>query len=161
MNSNKYCVYIHTNKLNNKVYIGITKNSPSKRWKGGKGYLTVGGDFYNDIVKYGWDSFKHEILYTDLDFEEATRIEVDLISKYKSTNPKYGYNKTEGGRRGITGSGNGASKPVMAMKNGVEVARFECAADGARFVNGNRSNIINACKGRIKTAYGYQWRYCN
>lgn len=34
-----YKVYIHTNKLNNKKYIGITKQDPERRWKNGWGVL--------------------------------------------------------------------------------------------------------------------------
>jgi len=32
------CVYIHTNKTNGKVYIGITGRNPLERWNNGKGY---------------------------------------------------------------------------------------------------------------------------
>ena len=35
---NKYCVYKHTNKTNNKVYIGITCRKPEVRWDSGWGY---------------------------------------------------------------------------------------------------------------------------
>ena len=37
-NSRLYCVYMHTNKLNNKKYIGITCRSVEVRWNSGKGY---------------------------------------------------------------------------------------------------------------------------
>ena len=34
-----YSVYIHKNKTNNKVYIGVTSKKPKQRWRNGKGYV--------------------------------------------------------------------------------------------------------------------------
>lgn len=35
----KYCVYVHTNKTNGKMYVGQTSQEPNKRWKSWFGYL--------------------------------------------------------------------------------------------------------------------------
>ena len=90
-----YCVYKHT-APSGKVYIGVTRQNPIARWQGGGGYK-YNTHFYNAILKYGWDNFKHEILYTDLDKQEASKIEIDLISKYQSNNRDFGYNISPGG----------------------------------------------------------------
>ena len=56
-----YCVYIHINKINGKMYIGQTCQKPEKRWNSGKGYKD---DVYfsTAIQKYSWDNFEHEVI---------------------------------------------------------------------------------------------------
>jgi len=51
-----YKIYIHINKVNGKMYVGITKQTPEDRWKNGTGYDTS-PKFYNAIKKYGWENF--------------------------------------------------------------------------------------------------------
>lgn len=97
---NNYTVYMHKNKINGKVYIGITKQKPKKRWLNGKGYRN-NNLFYNSILKYGWQNFEHKILYTNLTKKEAEFKEIELISKYKSNCRKYGYNIENGGHCNI------------------------------------------------------------
>lgn len=84
----KFCVYRHTNKINQKVYIGITSQDPNKRWNKGAGYINCTA-FYRAIKKYGWNSFEHEILYKGLSNEEALSIETTLIKYYKERNLSY------------------------------------------------------------------------
>ena len=69
----EWCVYKHTNKINNKVYIGMTCKIESRFGKNGKGYLhknKVGEytqpAFANAVKKYGWDNFSHEIINDNL-----------------------------------------------------------------------------------------------
>ena len=99
---NTYTVYKHTNQINNKVYIGITKQNINNRWgHQGKGYINCTA-FYRAIQKYGWDHFDHEILATELTKEEACKQEKELIQQYQSNNPEYGYNISPGGATGPT-----------------------------------------------------------
>lgn len=100
MENKKWCVYKHTNKINEKCYIGITSQSTQKRWKNGFGY-TGNSMFYNAILKYGWENFKHEVLYSNMDELEAKEKEVELIEKYKSFDRCFGYNRTLGGELNI------------------------------------------------------------
>lgn len=79
----KFYVYKHTNKINGKVYIGITCQKPEDRWCNGAGYSNQ-LFFRRAIKKYGWDNFEHEILYEGLDNEDAVKIEAELIQYYKS-----------------------------------------------------------------------------
>ena len=90
-------VYKHTNLMNQKVYIGITKYSnPQKRWKDGYGYMQ-NKIFFKDILKYGWNNFQHEIIAQNISIKTAQELEKFLINKYRSNNILYGYSQTSGG----------------------------------------------------------------
>lgn len=86
-----YSIYKHT-APNGKVYIGQTKLPLYKRWVNGSGYSnqTV---FYKDILAFGWDNIKHEVLEEVATKEEAKERERYYILKYRSNEPEYGYNK--------------------------------------------------------------------
>ena len=90
-----YSVYKHTCP-NNKVYIGITSNDVSVRWRNGNGY-NHNDHFTNAIKKYGWENIKHEILFTGLTKEEAEQKEIELIALYHSNDRQHGYNYDSGG----------------------------------------------------------------
>ena len=90
-----YSVYCHTSPTGKK-YVGITSTAPEKRWRYGRGYED-NFHFYRAIQKYGWESFDHEILHTDLSKEDAMQIEMDLVREWKLTDRQYGYNLREGG----------------------------------------------------------------
>lgn len=102
----KWCVYIHTNKINNKVYIGVTSRKPEERWgSNGYGYRKEQPIFHKAIKKYGWDNFEHIIWADGLSEEEAKHAEVLLIALFKTNckrynRPSYGYNCTDGGDGG-------------------------------------------------------------
>lgn len=159
---NSYCIYKHTNKINNKVYIGITKQDIRKRWgKNGQGYskCTL---FFNAIKKYGWDQFEHEILEVGLSKTEACLKEKQLIKQYQSNNPKYGYNIESGGSPGPTdfikmtewqqknkkfGQDNVNSKKVRCKETG-DV--FGSIAEANRW--SGTSHVGSCCKHKRNTA---------
>lgn len=96
MEKRKYKVYIHEFP-NGKVYVGITSESVYKRW-GHNGYGYYGQPLmWNAIQKYGWNNIIHDVEAIDLSEEEAKRMEIDLISEYKSFDREYGYNISLGG----------------------------------------------------------------
>lgn len=94
-----YCIYIHTNKVNRKVYIGMTKDV-KKRWSGnGTQYNRKdkkNTEFGNDIDKYGWNNFEHEIIEDNLTFENARIKEKYYIDYFKEHGLEV-YNIAEGG----------------------------------------------------------------
>lgn len=91
-----YTVYQHKNKINGKVYIGITSQKPEQRWRNGEGYKSS-PHFYSAIQKYGWDNFEHNILFVELTKGQACLKEQELIKEFNSMNREYGYNSTSGG----------------------------------------------------------------
>lgn len=138
-----YYVYLHNNKINNKKYIGITKQKPENRW-GLNGYNYHSSPyFYSAIQKYGWNNFEHIILYNNLTKEEACKKEIELINDYKTQNKKYGYNIMEGG------SAPSLPKKVRdklseALKNNQNGKGHPCTID-------KRKKISEAQKGRKLT----------
>jgi group I intron endonuclease len=99
-----YCVYMHTNKTNGKVYVGITSKKPEKRWgKNGCEYdKKTQRAFAGAIEKYGWDGFIHDVLFDNLTKSKAIQKEIELISLYKANVCRWGkeamgYNMTDGG----------------------------------------------------------------
>ena len=102
MINDNYMVYMHTSP-NNKRYIGITSQKPERRWrKNGDGYKD-NSYFWRAIQKYGWDNFKHDILFYNLTKKEAEQKEVELISYYNSNDVNFGYNMSVGGESGSKG----------------------------------------------------------
>lgn len=96
---NNYYIYKHT-APNGKVYIGQTCQKPETRY-GKNGYRYKNCTlFYKAIQKYGWDNFKHEILFDGLNAEEANDMEISLISQYRSNESDFGYNLQNGGHNG-------------------------------------------------------------
>lgn len=96
---NNYFVYKHT-APNGKVYIGCTYSL--NRYKYGNGYHPD-SQFGKAIKEYGWKSFAHEILFSDLSKDEAFQKEIEMIALYKSNDPLYGYNRSIGGKKGALG----------------------------------------------------------
>ena len=90
-------IYKHTNKINGKVYIGLTKTSLNSRWQNGNGYKHC-RLFYRAILKYGWNNFEHELI-EEVDASILEEREKYWIAFYKSNNENFGYNLTSGGEQ--------------------------------------------------------------
>lgn len=111
-----YCVYIHTCKINNKSYVGITNQVPEKRWgTNGHRYLEKysNGKFVQPVFARAliahpdWNNdWEHYIFADHLSEEEAKSIEIKLIATLKTNvcryGSEYGYNCTDGGE-GVSG----------------------------------------------------------
>lgn len=131
-----YIVYTHTNKINGKVYVGMTSQSAEQRWKNGRGYH--GMHFYRAIQKYGWDNFSHEVIADGLTRNEACQLEKQLISEHNATDPQHGYNCASGG----DGGGMINKHHTAEAKDKIRVARIR---DG--FSEEHKAHISEAKRG--------------
>jgi group I intron endonuclease len=95
-------IYKVTNTLNNKVYIGKTKQSLSKRKAAH--YKRVNEDsptnFHNSLRKYPKNTFIWEVEIECENLSELNEYEIHYIKEYNSY--VSGYNMTEGGDGGFT-----------------------------------------------------------
>lgn len=90
-------IYVHTNKITGKHYVGQTiDETVVRRWRNnGEGYNKT-TRFGRAIKKYGWDSFEHVILPEVYEtHEDLDKAEIEAIKLYDSY--KNGYNSTLGG----------------------------------------------------------------
>lgn len=161
--SKRYIVYCHTNLKNNKKYFGITYRKPELRWgNGGCKYLKKNSKgvfqhpaFAEAILKYGWDSFSHEVLYEGLTFEEANAKEMELIAQYKTNvvryNPANGYNCTDGGDGATGGVHYSGNKHPMYGKHHTVESRRKMSLSRM-----GEKNHAYGRKGKLGTFYGHK-----
>lgn len=90
-------IYITTNLINNKKYIGQHK---AKEFEPNK-YIGSGKYFEKAVKKYGKENFKCELLEWCESLEKLNEKEVYWISYYNAVESKLFYNKTPGGLDGI------------------------------------------------------------
>jgi len=99
----KFTVYKITNIVNNKIYIGYTKNKIDVRLRGHfkKAKIYRNHKFSNAILKYGQINFIIEPIFESFDKKEALEKEIFFIKEYDSI--KKGYNISTGGESGANG----------------------------------------------------------
>lgn len=95
-------VYKITNRINNKVYIGITNNYET-RWRLHKQtsvnerHAEYDKVLYRAFRKYGLDNFEFKILLDGLSLDEAKAKEIEYIAELNCLSSQNGYNVTAGG----------------------------------------------------------------
>lgn len=146
----EWIIYITTNLINMKTYVGQRKldyTSVDKR------YLGSGTIFKKALKKYGRENFNREILYYAYSQSEADEIEIQYIKQIDSTNPKKGYNILKGGNCTVNPK---RFKSVECIETG-EI--FESIAVAAKAKSVNASHITSCCKGRCDSTKGLHWKY--
>ena len=121
-------IYLATNKINNKKYVGQTIRGLDERKSDHKRQAIKQNrrsHFHSAIRKHGFESFNFEVIDHAETRMELSEKEIYWISKYKTTNPKFGYNNTTGGehyehtelaRKNISISGIGRKMPKHAIE---------------------------------------------
>ena len=157
-----HVLYAHVNKLNKKVYFGITKSNVKERWGKGSGYKK-GTPIKNAIEKYGWDSFEHIIIRRFLTHNEALEMEKYFIRFFKSQNKKIGYNVDKGGKDGYLSAEArrkskeaGCFKEVICLETGKV---YETATEAAQTMGLIPSSVMKVCNSYRYILFNYHFMY--
>lgn len=145
-----WTVYMHKNKVNGKMYIGITSRAPEIRWgnNGSQYTSTKNPCFHNAIKKYGWDNFEHIILFENLTEQDAKSKERELIAKYHTCvydDNKMGYNMTFGGEGTLGHVASEETRRKMSESKMGEKNSFY----GKHFSEESRKKLSDALKGKM------------
>lgn len=92
-------IYIIKNKINNKVYIGLTIQGARTRYLHHLYEARSGSPFpiHRAIRKHGEENFDMEVLISVDAQEELKILEKAYIQEHRANNRQFGYNMTEGG----------------------------------------------------------------
>jgi len=90
------CIYLITNPINGKVYVGQTIDYKTRMRKHKCAAKNPKQYIAKAIKKYGWENFTKEILIDEVPEEDLDNLEINYIDIYNSFGPG-GYNLTKGG----------------------------------------------------------------
>ncbi|MEW5569609.1 GIY-YIG nuclease family protein [Rossellomorea marisflavi] len=109
-------IYLITNKLNNKKYVGQSI-CISERWKRHRiDYKKYTNRYlYRAMNKYGIDSFKFEVIESGIPLKEIHNREIFYIKAFKTRVP-LGYNMTDGGEGSINRITSDETKERIRLK---------------------------------------------
>lgn len=173
MENRNYSVYIHTNRINGKVYIGVTKNDLRRRTGANGTNYRQCTYFNNAIKKYGWDNFSHDIFDDHLTKEEASELERFLVSFHQSNIRENGYNIQPGGLHagGMSPEGferfrqasiEATRKPIVSFsRDGKRLKEFASITEAASFYGVSDSGIEAALYQENKTCKGMLFRFAS
>ena len=138
-------IYLTTNLVNGKIYIGqhiAQEFEPNK-------YIGSGILLKKAIKKYGKDNFKNELLCECLSQSELDEKEIYFISKFDSQNPEIGYNLCAGGV-------DKTNRNLVSINNGIEEKHVPAEYLDAYLTDGfvvgrNMNTYINGMIGKSQS----------
>lgn len=149
-------IYAIENKINGKMYIGLSKNI-RRRFKTHKNKLERGCHFnqhlQNAYNKYGKESFKFKVIEKRISVEKLGQKEKYYIDKFDTV--KSGYNMKTGGYEGWKFSEE-VKKKISKSREGMKLSQQHKESIGAFFrgctlKKEHRNKISKALKGRSFT----------
>ena len=139
-------IYKITNKINNKLYIGLTTMSLKDRWSCHKSESRANNStiLYKSMRKYGEDNFiieQIDIANNQLELEEK---EIHWIDYYKSLSPN-GYNLTHGGIVSTK-----QSDSTKLKKSNSQKKRYKNPIEKEKVLKGFKEFWLNASQEQLK-----------
>lgn len=136
-------VYITTNLVNGKKYIGYHKSTQFDEWYKGSGTL-----LWKAINKYGWDNFSTEIVKEFDSCEEALLYESELISELDAISSKEYYNLYPGGY------GGGLAGRIIVHKGDIQTAINPEDVPFYKSLGFSEGGTVRGTKGWIRVTNG-------
>ena len=164
--------------------MGLTGRNVRERWGYGNGYRN-NRRLYQAIQDVGFSRIKKEHFSYPLSRGSAERIETALIAYFDSANPEKGYNRGRGAlresgwhqpaetREKVRQSVRGNPKTdetrrrmrkahkQQAVRNRTTGAVYPGIREAAEITGISASSISRSCRGKQKTAGGFEWEYIN
>ena len=152
-------IYITTNHINGKQYIGQRKYDRSGKWKD---YLGSGIVLTRSIKKYGKENFSKEIVEECESKEKLNEREKYWISYYDAVDSDNFYNIASGGDGGRTcyGATHHASKKVYQYDlDGIFIKEWDNAQRASEEYHITPSDISRVCRNEAQQTAGFQWSF--
>jgi hypothetical protein len=167
---------------NGKRYVGITAQTTKERWRsGGSGYKNQ-KVVWRAITKYGWENIRHDVIAEGVSPNIAYQLEAELIAKYQTNNPLFGYNNSVGGESSSIGCKHsdeykkkvseglkraykdgrksaGERLTLQFTKDGHYLKSYKSKREASKATGIDEGNIGRCCSGTCKCAGGYVWKY--
>ena len=113
-------IYVHTNTLNGKVYVGQTWQESTDRWVTQRNAAMRGAagcrHFYSAIRKHGWAAFDHAVVGAANTQDDMDNLEKVWIIALRANDRRFGYNLASGGSRGVYVSDETRQRMSLAAK---------------------------------------------